>query len=184
MIVTSANMSIDYEVIGLTLNCKVVYLEKFLTDTLKICILAIADYATLRNKNAPCAVVKLDISATCIVKIFDYLFVSVCNIVDKFFICRIELPCRFNICRNDELLEKLCGSRNCLLCYCVFILKSLYKFVMFNKRMTVNRDFAGKPCIVNQSLFAVECNTVFGFFVFNSVKSPQDAMLLCGIHRR
>lgn len=73
MIVTSANMSIDYEVIGLTLNCKVVYLEKFLTDTLKICILAIADYATPRNKNAPCAVVKLDISATCIVKIFDYL---------------------------------------------------------------------------------------------------------------
>lgn len=73
MIVTSANMSIDYEIIGLTLNCKVVYLEKFLTDTLKICILAIADYATLRNKNSPCAVIKLNISASCIIKIFDYL---------------------------------------------------------------------------------------------------------------
>lgn len=73
MIVAPANMGVDNEIIRLALYCKVVYLEKFLTDTLKICILAIADYATLRNKNAPCAVVKLDISATCIVKIFDYL---------------------------------------------------------------------------------------------------------------
>ena len=75
----------------------------------------------------------------------------------------IVFACIFKSKRHYHLLKELCRRRDSLLGNGVFVLKLLYEFEMFNKRVLVHAYLPCEVGIIYHCSFADKGQTCFGF---------------------
>ena len=169
-------MCINHKILWSALNCLIVNIKQLFFNFLKTCLCCSKKYwCTWINNHSPRTVVKLKISTSRCVNVFDKCTISFYNIFCYLFLCVIILwsifPCKW----HDHLLQKLCWCRNSQLCNCIFILKLLHKFKMTQKRMIVIvGNLSCQVCIIYHSCLTMKWQSCFCLGVTNSVELPKE----------
>ena len=167
-------MGSNNHILRFSFECKVIYFEKlslYLIQVNSQCLVSLL--CRISYNRTPGTVIELKISASCVIKLSDYLLISLADILYQFFICGIKLSCTIDICRNNQLLEHLCRCRNRIFCHCIFIFKLLQKFEILHKRMCLCLNLSNQISIIQNGKFCIELHTIAGMFMFHTLKSPH-----------
>ena len=126
VIISATNVGSNHHILRSSFQCQIIYFQKpclylfnINTKWLVSLLCSISDNCT------PGTVIKLQITASCCIELFDHILICLTDILDQFIICRIKFSCLLNVLRNDHLLIHLRRCRNGILCNGLFIFKLL-----------------------------------------------------------
>ena len=178
MIISAAYMGCDHKIFRCIFQSEVIQPQIFFsfffqTDGIVLSCRPVIFVA----EHSPCTVIKLDISASCIVEIPDDSPVCLCNVLNQFFQIWIYGQSLCSIVFPEEFCKKLGRCGNGLSCNGVLILKLFDKFEMFHKRMLFSADFSCHADRAVSGFFPVEEIAVIQFNVFDSLKSPHKIQM-------
>ena len=155
-------------------KCKIIYFQKLCLYIFNIkSEWFISLFCGIPYNRTPCAIIKLKITASSLIKLCDNFLICCSYILYKLIIRLIKLSCLSNILRNYHLLVHLCRCRNRIFSHCILILKLLKKFKIFHKWMFFCLNPANKISGFKVCHLSIKLNSAALFLMSNTFKSPH-----------
>ena len=130
-------------------------------------------FCCITDDSPPGTIVKLKISASGIIELFNNILICFSNILNQFFIRCIKLSCCLKVCRHNHLLKCLRWSWNRIFRNSIFIFKLFQKLKVFYKWMCLSLNLSYKISIIKHCQFAIKTYSVTSCLMSNSFEAPH-----------
>ena len=178
MIIPSADVGVDYHICRLSFQCKVIHCKQLRLHIIQINAKRLIPlFCRVPYDSTPCAVIKLQIAAACIVELLNHILICLANILNQLLVCCINLSCSFVVCRHNHLLKGLRRCGNGIFGNCVFILKLFQKFEIFHKRMCLRLNLSYQIGVLQQCQLSVKLHAVACVLMCNAFKAPHEIQM-------
>ena len=177
MVVAAADVRVDDEVVGASLDGQVVDRHELLGELLEVGAFDVGEFAALLaagGKHAPGAVVELQVAASRRVEVADDRAVARGDGLDERLVRRVDLARALDVVGQDHLLEELGRCRDRLLGDGVLVLERVHELEVLDERMVLGRERAREPGVVDQGRFAVEADALVGLLMCDALKAPHE----------